>query len=156
MGCSHNRPLALRRPPICIAPMLALLLAFHPGAMAAQQPDSSTVTAALAWHISGKVVDARSGQALARCVVEIDPTENRGQSLSVETGDDGRFDFAGLRQGKYELNAAKRGYLTQSSQEHEGFSTAIAVGPELKSDDLIFNLPPQGIFYGTGSDETGG
>jgi hypothetical protein len=155
MYCSHNKPLVLSRPWKWVAPMLGLLLAFHPAAAAAQQPDSSPAAVSQTWHISGKVVDARSGQALARCVVEIDPTDNPGQSLSVETGDDGRFDFAGLRLGKYDLNAAKRGYLTQSYQEHEGFSTAIAVGPELKSEDLIFNLPPQGIFYGTVSDETG-
>ncbi len=143
----------LRRPPISIAPMLALLLAFNPGAAAAQQPDSSNISAA--WHISGKVIDARSGQALARCVVEIEPTENRSQSLSLETGDEGHFDFGGLRPGKYALTAAKRGYLTQSYQEHEGFSTAIAVGPELNSEDLLFNLMPQAIFYGTVSDEAG-
>jgi hypothetical protein len=139
----------------CIAPMLALLLAFHPAAGVAQQPDASPAAAAQTWHISGRVIDARSGQALARCVVEINPTDNRSQSLSLETGDDGRFDFGGVRAGKYELNAAKRGYLTQSYQEHEGFSTAIAVGPELKSDDLIFNVTPQAIFYGAVSDETG-
>jgi hypothetical protein len=155
MYCSHNKPLALSRRLKCVAPMLGLLLAFHPAAAAAQQPDASPAAVAQTWHISGKVVDARSGQAVARCVVQIDPTDNRGQSLSLETGDDGRFDFAGLRLGKYELNAAKRGYLTQSYQQHEGFSTAIAVGPELKSEDLVFNLPPQGIFYGTVSDETG-
>ncbi len=138
-----------------VPPILALLLAFHPAAGVAQQPDASPAAAAQTWHISGRVIDARSGQALARCVVEINPTDNRSQSLSLETGDDGRFDFAGVRFGKYELNAAKRGYLTQSYQEHEGFSTAIAVGPELKSDDLILNVMPQAIFYGTVSDETG-
>jgi Carboxypeptidase regulatory-like domain len=141
----------MRRPPIRIAPMLALLLAFHPHAAEAQQPDSSPQ----AWHISGKVIDARSGQALARCVVEIEPTENRGQSLSLETGDDGHFDFGDVRRGKYALTAAKRGYLTQSYQEHEGFSTAIAVGPELNSEALLFNLMPQAIFFGTVSDEAG-
>jgi Carboxypeptidase regulatory-like domain len=151
MDCSHNRSLGLRRPPFCSAPMLALLLALHPGAAQAQQPDS----APQAWHISGKVIDARGGQALARCVVEIEPTDNRSQSLSLETGDDGHFDFGGLRIGKYALTAAKRGYLTQSYQEHEGFSTAIAVGPELNSEDLLFNLMPQAIFYGTVSDEAG-
>ncbi len=139
----------------CTAPMLALLLAFHPAVAGAQQPDASPAAAAQTWHISGKVIDARSGQALARCVVEINPTDNRSQSLSLETGEDGRFDFGGVRLGKYELNAAKRGYLTQSYQEHEGFSTAIAVGPELKSDDLIFKVTPQAIFYGTVSDESG-
>jgi protocatechuate 3,4-dioxygenase beta subunit len=154
MYCAHNKPLALSRPPKCIAAILALLLAFH-AAAAGQQPDSSPAAAAQTWHISGKVVDARSGQALARCSVEINRTDNRSQSLSLETGDDGRFDFGGLRLGKYDLTAAKRGYLTQSYQEHEGFSTAIAVGPELKSEDLIFNLTPQAIFYGTVSDEAG-
>jgi protocatechuate 3,4-dioxygenase beta subunit len=155
MYCSHNKPLALSRSSKCIAPMLALLLAFHPAAGAAQQPESSSAAAAQTWHISGRAIDARSGQALARCVIEIHSTDNRSQSLSLETGEDGRFDFGGVRLGKYELNAAKRGYLTQSYQEHEGFSTAIAVGPERKSDDLIFKVTPQAIFYGTVSDETG-
>src|ERR1700733_10384335 len=131
MYCSHNNPLALSRRLKCVAPMLALLLAFHPAAAAAQQPDASPAPAAQMWHISGKVVDARSGQPVARCAVEIHPTDNRDQSLSLETGDDGRFDFGGVRQGKYELNAAKRGYLTQSYQEHGGFSTAIRVGPAI-------------------------
>ncbi len=129
-----------------------LALAFHPGAAGAQQPNSSTPQA---WHISGKVVDARSGRPLARCVVEINPTDNRSQSLSLETGDDGQFDFGGIRPGKYALSAAKRGYLTQSYQQHESFSTAIAVGPELESENLLFNLMPQAIFYGTVTDEAG-
>jgi hypothetical protein len=136
--------------------MLALLLALNSRAATAQQPDSSAVSAANTFRISGKVVDARSGQALARCVVAINPERNRGgQSLSVETADDGRFVFAGLRSGKYELSAAKRGYLTQSYQEHEEFSTAIAVGPELQSEDLIFNLMPQSVLYGLITDEAG-
>jgi hypothetical protein len=142
------------RPWNCIAPILALLLAFYATAAAAQQQDSSPA-AVQTWHISGKVIDARSGQAVARCVVEINRTDNRSQSLSVETGDDGRFDFAGVGLGKYDLSAGKRGYLTQSYQEHESFSTAIAVGPGLKSEDLIFNLTPQAIFYGAVSDEAG-
>ena len=99
--------------------MLALLLWFHSGPAAAQQTGSSTASAVQSWHISGKVVDARSGQALTRCVVEITPTDHRSQSLSFETGDDGRFDFGGIPIGKYELSAAKRGYLTQSYQQHD-------------------------------------
>jgi hypothetical protein len=134
---------------------MLLLLCFHSTSAAAQQPGSSTTSAAQSWHISGRVVDARGGQALARCVVEITPTDNRGPSLSFETGDDGRFDFGGVPFGKYELSAAKRGYLTQSYQQHEDFWTAIAVGPDRISDDLLFRLVPQAIFYGTVSDEAG-
>jgi hypothetical protein len=135
--------------------MLALLLWFDSSPAAAQQPGSLTAPAPESWHISGKVVDARSGQAVARCVVEITPTDLRSQSLSFETGDDGRFDFGGIPLGKYVLSAAKRGYLTQSYQQHDDFSTAIAVGPERISEDLLFHLMPQAIFYGTINDEAG-
>jgi hypothetical protein len=137
----------------CKALMLALLLWFHTSAAPAQQ--SGSVSAVQSWHISGKVVDARSGQAVVRCVVEITPTDHRSQSLSFETGDDGRFNFGGIPLGKYELSAAKRGYLTQSYQQHDEFSTAIAVGPDRISEDLVFHLMPQAIFYGTIIDEAG-
>ena len=155
MYCSHNKPTALSRSAKCIALMLALLLSFHSTPAAGQQPGSSTASAARSWHISGKVVDARSGQALTRCVVEITPIDHPTPALSFETGDDGRFDFGGIPLGKYELSAAKRGYLTQSYQQHEDFSTAIAVGPERMSEDLLFHLMPQAIIYGTVNDEAG-
>ncbi len=105
--------------------------------------------------MSGKVVDGRSGQPVARCVVEINPTTQRTASLSVMTGDDGHFVFRGLAAGKYQLSAAHRGYLTQSYQAHESFSTAVAVGPGLASDDLLFPLTPQSIVYGIVTDEAG-
>src|SRR6185437_14009335 len=104
MDCSCRKTAALSRSSIV---MLALLLWFHLSTAAAQQPGSAS--AAQPWHISGKVVDARSGQAVLRCVVEITPTDHRSQSLSFETGEDGRFDFGGIPVGKYELSAAKRG-----------------------------------------------
>jgi hypothetical protein len=152
MSCFFCKPTMLSQSATLL---LALLLWFPLRPAAAQQPGSSTAAAVQSWHISGKVVDARSGQAVARCVVEITPTSHRSQSLSFETGDDGRFDFGGLSLGKYELSAAKRGYLTQSYQQHDEFSTAIAVGPELISEDLLFHLMPQAIFYGTVIDEAG-
>jgi hypothetical protein len=108
-----------------------------------------------AGRISGKVVDAKSGQALAQCVVQINPTLQRLQSLSMTTGDDGQFFFDGLPTGKYALTTAHRGYLTQSYQEHDDFSTAIAVGPALPSEGLVFQLMPQGIVYGVITDEAG-
>jgi Carboxypeptidase regulatory-like domain len=156
MYCSRSRPTALSPPAQCIALMLALLLlSFQSSPAAGQQPGSSTASVSQSWHISGKVVDTRGGQALARCVVEITPTDHRSPALSFETGDDGRFDFGGVPLGKYELSAAKRGYLTQSYQQHEDFWTAIAVGPERISEGLLFSLMPQSIFYGTVNDEAG-
>jgi len=152
MYCFRSKPTAFSH---YATLMLAMLLWFHSRPAAAQQAGSSTASATQSWQISGKVVDARSGQAVARCVVEITSTDHRSQSLSFETGDDGRFEFRGIPFGKYELSAAKRGYLTQSYQQHDEFSTAIAVGPDRVSDDLLFHLIPQAIFYGTVSDEAG-
>jgi hypothetical protein len=152
MYCFRSKPTAFSH---SAALMLALLLWAHSRPAAAQQPGSSTASAAQSWHIGGKVVDARGGQAVPRCVVEITPNDHHSPSLSFETGDDGRFGFAGIPQGKYELSAAKRGYLTESYQQHDEFSTAIAVGPDRISDDLVFHLMPQAIFFGTVSDEAG-
>jgi Carboxypeptidase regulatory-like domain len=128
-----------------------LLLALAPWAVAQQAnqaaPDS--------WRISGKAVDALSGAPLARCSVEIGPTSDGGASRSMETGEDGQFVFDGLAQGKYRLSASKRGYLPQGYEAHDNFSTAIAVGPSLKSEGLIFKVVPQAVITGTVTDEQG-
>ena len=141
----------LRNRPIALIPLLLALVC----ATAAQQQGHPASSSSGTWRIGGKVVDARNGQALARCVVEINPSPDRTQSLSTMTGEDGQFVFAGLELGKYRLTAGRPGYLTQAYEEHENFSTAIAVGPGLKSEGLIFNLMPQAVFSGMVTDETG-
>jgi hypothetical protein len=107
------------------------------------------------WRISGKVVDALGGAPLARCSVEIGPTEDRGASRSIETGNDGVFAFDGLAQGKYRLSASKRGYLPQAYEQHDNFSTAIAVGPGLQSEGLNFKVVPQAVITGVVTEEHG-
>jgi Carboxypeptidase regulatory-like domain len=128
-----------------------LLLALVPGA-GAQQAEQSGPTSL---SIKGKVVDALSGAPLARCSVEIGLTEDRGASLSMETGSDGLFAFDGLAEGKYRLSASKRGYLSQAYEEHDNFSTAIVVGQGLKSEGLIFKVVPQALITGVVTDERG-
>jgi hypothetical protein len=128
-----------------------LLLALAPWAVAQQANQAAPDT----WRISGKAVDALSGAPLARCSVEIGPTSDRGASRSKETGEDGQFVFDGLAQGKYRLSASKRGYLPQGYEAHDNFSTAIVVGPGLKSEGLIFKVVPQAVITGTVTDEQG-
>jgi Carboxypeptidase regulatory-like domain len=130
---------------------MLLMLALAPQAKAAQQPEQI----ARAWRISGTVVDAHRGAPLARCSVQIEPVADGGASQVLVTGEDGQFHFDGLAQGKYQLTASKRGYLTQAYEEHDGLSTAIAVGPELKSEGLIFNVIPQAVISGLVADERG-
>src|SRR5262249_48037571 len=76
-------------------------------------------------------------------------------STVIVTADDGRYLFTGLTTGKYALSAQARRHLTQAFNQHDGFSTAIAVGPNLESTGLIFKLPAESSISGTVLDEAG-
>ncbi len=140
-------------------PLLFLVTSFQ---QATAPPVSPPAPAApLAFRISGRVFDAITGQPLARASVDINPanspnTPNPPDSGRVEIADaEGSFAFAGVPPGKYVLSARHRGYLPQMYQQHEGFTTAIVVGPGLESENLIFGLRPGASISGDISDESG-
>jgi protocatechuate 3,4-dioxygenase beta subunit len=87
--------------------------------------------------------------------VEIIDVKHGLGARTVLTGEDGRFIFEGVSPSKYGLSASKRGFVTQSYEQHDNFSTAIAVGPGLVSEDLVFNVTPGAILSGTVTDESG-
>ncbi len=116
---------------------------------------ATSSAAGATYRISGKVVDAHSGAALAHCSLRIADVKERTETQSATSGDDGSFVFSGLPRGKYSLTAARRGYLEQSYEEHDQYSTAIAVGPGLDSENLIFKLTAEAIIAGTVTDEAG-
>ncbi len=143
--------------PFTICAVLLLWLAACP-AGAQRTAASSPNTAAQSvsgYRISGRVVDARTGAAVSRCAVEIVDVKQGHGSRTVLTGDDGRFAFDEVPASKYRLSASKRGYLTQAYEEHGNYSTAIATGPGLLSEDLLFKLTPGAILAGTVTDEAG-
>ena len=98
------------------------------------------------FRISGRVIDAITGQPLARASVALNPSNplnnpNSPDSGRVEVTDaEGVFAFAGVPPGKYVLSARRRGYIDQMYQQHESFTTAIIVGPGCESENLIFGL----------------
>jgi hypothetical protein len=105
------------------------------------------------FRISGTVVDAITGKPLARTQVSISLQRARDSILTVATGDDGRFAFENLAAGTYALSARRKGYVDQAYKQHEFFSTAIVVGPDLHSDDLRFELRPGASVSGQVFDE---
>jgi hypothetical protein len=107
------------------------------------------------YRISGKVLNAVSGAPLGQCVVHISDTKNRGVDRSVVTADDGRFVFNDVLKGKYGLSAEKHGFVTESYQQHDQYSTAIAVGPDLVYEGLTFPLTPTSMIFGFVYDESG-
>jgi Carboxypeptidase regulatory-like domain len=122
--------------------------------LAAQQK-SLAVTAPAGFEISGTLVNANTGQPIPRARVAVAPVTQRDNFTTVMTGEDGRFSFANLTPGKYTLTAQARGYLLQSFNQHDGFSSSIVVGPDLDSGNLLFRLAPEGAISGVVTDEAG-
>jgi Carboxypeptidase regulatory-like domain len=122
--------------------------------LAAQQK-SLAVTTPAGFEISGTLVNANTGQPIRRARVAVAPVTQRDNFTTVITGEDGRFAFANLTPGKYTLTAQARGYLLQSFNQHDQFSSSIVVGPGLDSGNLLFRLPPEGAISGVVTDEAG-
>lgn len=115
---------------------------------AMQQPGNTS--------IAGVVVNAVTGAPLDRVDVRIsidgDQSAEAGETL---TSANGGFRFDGLPQGKYNLQASRRGYIASGYQGHNGFSTAIVTGAQLDTTHLRFPLTPFGVIDGTISDDNG-
>src|SRR5258708_17922191 len=109
-------------------------------AAAANPPIASS---AARFSISGAVVDSVTGAPLGHTVVAIAPVTRRDDFHTVITDQDGRFVFADLARNKYTLSAQRRGYLSQPFEQHDQYSTSIAVRPDLQSTGLLFRLRPE-------------
>jgi len=104
-------------------------------------------------RITGRVVNMVTGQPLAGIDVSVSPTEHRDLVTETTSGLDGRFGFDNVAKGKYSLIARGRGFSEQAYQQHAPYSTAVAVGPGLDSENLVFELVPDGSISGVVLDE---
>lgn len=106
------------------------------------------------FQISGKTVNAVTGQPLERTEVSIARAEQLDTTLQkVLTGNDGGFSFTGLPAGKYLLVGQTNGFRKQGYEEHGAYASAVAVGQGLISDNLVFRLRPDAWIAGTITDE---
>ncbi|HTC92283.1 MAG TPA: carboxypeptidase regulatory-like domain-containing protein [Terriglobales bacterium] len=139
--------------------LLLFTLALFSLGLVAQQPSAPASEAARkTFQISGTVVHAQNGGPLAQTEVSISPVGNRDAfpaPQTMVTGEDGRFLFKNVSPGKYSLVAEHKGFPRQALDEHEYYSTAIAVGPDKVSDNIVFRLLPDGSISGKISDEDG-
>jgi hypothetical protein len=124
-------------------------------ASAAQERNAPPAGSGGQFQISGTVVNAINDQPLGGAYVTITAVQGAA-ARTVMSGADGSFRFDGVRPGKYQLSAERRGYASQQFQQHEGrFSTAIVVGPDLDSGNLVFRAVPDASFSGRIADEQG-
>jgi Carboxypeptidase regulatory-like domain len=105
------------------------------------------------YRIFGTVVDQRTNQPLAGVRVMISPIAARNSVRTLKTKADGNFLFEQLSRGKFSLSAVRHGYPEQAYEQHENYSTAIAVGPALDSEHIIFRLLPEGTIRGIITDD---
>ncbi len=131
----------------------AALCALIGSLLAHAQQSPAAIVLSAEYEISGVVTDSVTGVKLGAITVRIAPAENRPAIQTVKTGNDGSFRFQHLARGKYSLDANGRGYPEQGFNQHEYYSTAIVVGPGLKSTDIAFRLHPEGTIRGTVVDE---
>ena len=134
----------------CIA--LFTIGVFGPGQQSVSTPPAISPQS---YSIAGVAVNSVTGQPIAAASLAIGPTANQNGdvSKSVVTGADGRFAFAGLARGKYSLMATAHGFELQAFDHHDAYATAIAVGPDLDSEHLVFRLEPDSSIEGQVTDD---
>lgn len=114
--------------------------------------------------IAGVVLNAKSGQPVRDAEITLTRTpslkEGRVLAASSFSDDHGNFAFPNLPNGKFELHVSHRGYIGADYDQHETGSTAIVTGesPETATLDIAhlqFLLAPQGVLYGTVTEDSG-
>ena len=146
----------MKSPPPVARPISAfMLLMVAPFAAFGQAPRLPAIAPSPAFRISGTVVDASAGTPLAKTTVFIFPSGDRSVAnmKTVRAGPGGHFIFESLHPGKYILQAERRGYRQQAFEGHDNYSTAIAVGPGLQSENLLFRLRLDAAISGRVLDE---
>jgi len=128
------------------------------GAAAGQKQNPAThesVPSPQTFKIAGTVVNAITGEPLSQARIFIAEAKERAKLISMITSENGRFEFSQLKPGKYSLQGAKRGFISSAYEQHEQFSTAIVIGPEFSTENLILRLTPMALINGHVFDEFG-
>src|SRR5215472_5334646 len=129
--------------------MAYIALSLSATAMAQQ----AAAPARAGFRISGTVVNAIGGQVLPQVTVTISRADNPDETRQTTSDEDGHFAFDHVVPGKYAMSGQRRGFAQQSYQEHESYSTAVAVGSALASENLVFQLSPDASISGIVTDE---
>src|SRR5579862_4554710 len=126
-----------------------------PRTQAAQQQRQADAPATGTFRITGRVVNSMTNTPVAGAYVVINAASAMSFSRTVQAGTDGSFVFTQIPAGRYALIARRKGYVEQMYLQHEQFTTAILVGPNLNSENLVFPLAPEGVISGEVTDEAG-
>jgi hypothetical protein len=116
-----------------------------------QKPDTGT------GRIAGRVIGGETGAPLRRAVVTLS-AEGMREGRSATTDEAGRFEFKELPAARYNLAAAKAGYVMMRYGQRRAFEAGsrnleLATGQSVTN--VQFNLPRGGVITGRITDEFG-
>jgi hypothetical protein len=106
------------------------------------------------FRIAGHVLRRADNRPAKRVRVSIAMADHADRQISCITGDNGEFSLGGLPPSKYMLQVNDHGW-SQLFQQLDEFSTAIAVGPDLDSEHIVFPLDSPARITGSVLDEDG-
>lgn len=106
------------------------------------------------FQIAGQVVRHATNRAARGVRVSVSLVGHPDHQATCITRDDGEFFFSGLPPGKYSLAANDHGW-SQLFQQLDEYSTAIAVGPGLDSEHIVFPLDSPATITGSVLDDDG-
>lgn len=120
----------------------------------------ATAAAQTGYRISGVVENGVTNVPVPKCQLSVRNDDPEAASRSIKTltttsDGGGHFSFDGLATGKYSLTARCNHFVAQSLDEHEGFTSAVAVGPDKESTNIVFRLSPSASITGRIQDEFG-
>lgn len=131
----------------------AAVLCFSPGAILAQSARPSQAGNDV---IAGIVISGATGDPLAQAEVHLTEVMSGADVGETITGSDGRFVFAHLPDGRYDLRASHRGYVTSGYDEHDQMmDTAIVTGAGLDTSGIRLVLPLDAAIYGKVTEDSG-
>ena len=136
---------------------LALAVALAAGgccvAVAAQQVSSAKPIGNRT--ISGVVISGTNGQPLEGADVTLRASSNLDSITDTTTDAQGRFSFANLPDGRFQLSALRRGYVQTAFEQHGRLSTAIVTGDNLDTTGIVLTLPALASIFGTITEDSG-
>jgi protocatechuate 3,4-dioxygenase beta subunit len=107
--------------------------------------------------VRGLVVQLDTGQPVRRVQITARAGDGGGQDVSATTGADGRFELTKLPAGRYQLTAAKAGFVTLQHGQRRPLEPGrpLIVADGQKIDNVNFSLPRGSVIVGQVVDEFG-
>ena len=132
-----------------LIPLLLLLTAVY-GQVTVQNGGRKKPRPAVrtSFEISGVALNGVTNEPAAHVEISMGLAEKPNALQTTITGADGHFSFRGIAPAKYWLSAHGRGFAQQGLDEHEGYFTGIAAGPNLDSQNVNFRLRPDSSIVG--------